>query len=271
MFQLHFGKRLFKTAVAVFITAQICYLLNWPMIFAVIAAIVSIEPTVNDSIRKGVIRLPSAAIGAAFAMIFDALLGPQPLTFTLSALATIYVCNLLRWNHTIVISTLTAVNMISISEAHFLIEFLVRLGTTMTGIVVSAAVNYLLFRPNYSIELRALLNKTSLCILNHAHQVLNKQAESVNTATITASLNRIQSLLDYHISDYRFTRMSYAALREIVRARRSLQLIRRVLFYMETATESKDANERTQCLQLLATAVQKLDSTHLAFPNSTLA
>lgn len=119
MFQFQIGKRLFKTAVAVFITAQICYFLNWPMIFAVITAIVTIEPTVDDSIRKGLIRFPAAAIGAAFAMIFDAWLGPQPLTFMLSALSTIYVCNLFRWNQAIIVSTLTAVNMIYVSEGHF--------------------------------------------------------------------------------------------------------------------------------------------------------
>ncbi len=77
--QFQIGKRLIKTAVAVFMTAQICYLLNWPMIFAVITAIVTVEPTVDASIRKGLIRFPAAAIGAAFAMIFEAWLGPQPL------------------------------------------------------------------------------------------------------------------------------------------------------------------------------------------------
>lgn len=258
MFHFHFGKRLFKTAVAVFITAQICYMLNWPMIFAVISAMVTIEPTVNASIRKGIIRFPAAAIGAAFAMIFDAWLGPQPITFMLSALSTIYVCNLLRWNHAIVVSTLTAVNMIHVSEANFLMEFVIRLGTTITGIVVSAAVNYLLFRPEYLSELKANMSETYPRILNQARQVLDRQVQTINVRPITASLDKMQTLFDYHISDIRFRKTPFAELRELVRLRQNLQFLRRTLTYMETAVHSKDENERTLCYQLLATTVKLL-------------
>lgn len=258
MFQFQFGKRLFKTAVAAFITAQICYLLNWPMIFAVIAAIVSIEPTVDASIRKGIIRFPAAALGAAFAMIFDAWLGPQPLTFMLSVLSTIYVCNLLRWNHAIVISTLTSVNMISVSEGDFLMEFVVRLGTTITGIVVSAAVNYLLFRPEYLSEIKTTMTNTYTCIVNQARQVLDKQVRTVNVDSITASLNSIQRLLEYQFSDIRYKKRSIAELRELIRIQQNLRLLRRIVFYMETAVISKDENERTECYRLLATRVRQL-------------
>lgn len=258
MFQFQFGKRLFKTAVAAFITAQICYMLNWPMIFAVISAIVSIEPTVNASIRKGIIRFPAAALGAAFAMIFDALLGPQPLTFMLSVLSTIYVCNLLRWNHAIVISTLTSVNMISVSEGDFLMEFVVRLGTTITGIVVSAVVNYILFRPEYLSEIKTSLSTTHTWIVNQAHQVLDKQARTVNVVSMTASLDNIQRLLEYQLSDIRYKKSSFTQLRELIKIKQHLLSLRRIVFYMETAVTSKDQNERTECYQLLATRLQQL-------------
>lgn len=258
MFHFQFGKRLFKTAVAVFLTAQICYLLNWPMIFAVISAMVTIEPTVDASIRKGVVRFPAAAIGAAFAMIFDAWLGPRPITFMLSALSTIYVCNLLRWNHAIVVSTLTAVNMIHVSEANYWMEFVIRLGTTITGIVVSAAVNYALFRPEYLPEVKRILSETYPNILAQARRVLDKQVQTVPALPFAASLDKMQTLLGYHISDMRFRRTSFAELREIARIRQTLQSLRRILFYMETAVNGKDEHERAQCHQLLARAVQRL-------------
>lgn len=257
MVHFHFGKRLFKTAVAVFITAQICYMLNWPMIFAVISAMVTIEPTVDASIRKGIVRFPAAAIGAAFAMIFDALLGTRPITFTLSALSTIYVCNLFRWNHAIVVSTLTAVNMIHVSEANYVLEFVIRLGTTVTGIVVSAAVNYLLFRPEYLSELKTMLSDTRPKILARARQVLDKEAKDVPALPFAASLDKMQTLLNDHIADIRYRRTAFAELREIAEIRQTLQNLRRILFYMETAVNSRDEHERTQCYRLLEGAVRK--------------
>lgn len=55
------GSRVFKTAIAIFITAWVCELLNWPPVFAVITAIVTLEPTVYDSIKKGIVRFPASA------------------------------------------------------------------------------------------------------------------------------------------------------------------------------------------------------------------
>lgn len=46
------GGRIFKTGLAVFITAVICEILNWPAMFAVITAIVTIEPTAAIRLRK---------------------------------------------------------------------------------------------------------------------------------------------------------------------------------------------------------------------------
>lgn len=262
--QFQIGKRLIKTAVAVFMTAQICYLLNWPMIFAVITAIVTVEPTVDASIRKGLIRFPAAAIGAAFAMIFEAWLGPQPLTFTLSALSTIYVCNLLGWNQALVVSTLTAVNMIYVSEGHFLMEFVVRLGTTITGIVVSAAVNFILFRPNYMSELKTNLSQTYASILTQARLVLDRKVRTSDllplTASLEASLDKIQTLLEYQSADLRFKRTSFADLRKLVTIKKQLQFLRRILIYMETAVHSQDEHERTLCYQLLDSKIQKLQA-----------
>lgn len=260
MNRLYFGKRLMKTAVAVYATAQICYLLNWPIIFAVIAAIVSIEPTVNASIRRGIIRLPAAAIGAAFAMIFDAFVEFQPLAYTLSALATIYVCQLLRWNDMIVVATLTAVNMLPLTEAHFLIHFFIRVGTTMIGIVVSALVNYFLFPPDYSAELRSLLKSVSSRVLVKANCVLKQQNEPPGVKPIEADVKRMQTLLAYQLSDYRLKKTSCAALREMAQARKTLRTIRLIQLCMETIKESNKKDERNQFRELLAGAVRKLSS-----------
>ncbi|MEH7584490.1 aromatic acid exporter family protein, partial [Priestia megaterium] len=64
------GGRIIKTGIAVFLTALICQAIGWPYMLAVITAIVTIEPTAADSIKKAFIRFPASAIGAAFAMLY---------------------------------------------------------------------------------------------------------------------------------------------------------------------------------------------------------
>ncbi len=56
----HFnGSRIVKTGIAIFLTAVICEWFNWPPVFAVITAIVTIEPTVSDSIKNGLVSFPA--------------------------------------------------------------------------------------------------------------------------------------------------------------------------------------------------------------------
>ncbi len=52
------GNRVIKTGIAVFFTALICNWFDFPPTFAVITAIVTIEPTVTDSIKKRACPFP---------------------------------------------------------------------------------------------------------------------------------------------------------------------------------------------------------------------
>src|SRR5699024_9728679 len=103
------GVRVIKTGVAIFFTALICQLLGWPPVFAVITAIVTLEPTVSDSIKKGLIRFPASAIGSAYAVLFIALFGNSPITYTLAAVFTIVTSYKLKLHAGLIVSTV--VNM----------------------------------------------------------------------------------------------------------------------------------------------------------------
>ncbi|MFD1362533.1 FUSC family protein [Lentibacillus salinarum] len=162
------GSRVVKTGVAIFITAWICVLLNWPPVFAVITAIVTIEPTVSDSIKKGIVRFPASAIGSAYAVLFISLFGNSPLTYTLAAVFTITTCFRLKLHAGLVVATLTSVAMVEVIHTNVLISFFIRLGTTTIGLVVSTAVNLFVLPPDYTKEiskkLQAVANKIGVTI-----------------------------------------------------------------------------------------------------------
>lgn len=143
------GGRIVKTGVAVFLTAIICYALNWPPVFAVITAIVTLEPTVSDSIKKGIVRFPASVIGSGYAVILISLFGNTAITYTLAAVLTIATCFKLNLHAGLLVATLTAVTMVEVIESNYLIAFLTRLGTTTIGLSVSTGVNMFVLPPNY--------------------------------------------------------------------------------------------------------------------------
>ena len=144
-----FGRRMIKTAIAVFLTAIICLSFQLPAKFAVIAAIVTIEPTASDSIRKGVIRFPASAIGAAFAVFFAYLAGDSVISYTGAAFLTILTCQKLKLHDGILVATLTSVAMIPDIEGMFILSFLYRLGTTFIGLSVASFINFFVLPPKF--------------------------------------------------------------------------------------------------------------------------
>ena len=188
------GSRILKTGIAIFLTASICLWFGWPPVFAVITAIVTIEPTVSDSIKKGLVRFPASAIGSAFAVLFITLFGNSPITYTLAAVFTILVCYKLKLHAGLLVATLTSVAMVEVIHDHVLISFFIRLGTTTVGLLVSTAVNMLIFPPNYrtdilknieSISRRAgrLLEHTFHTVLFEGDANLQKDQELVKRLT----------------------------------------------------------------------------------------
>lgn len=154
------GGRVLKTGLAVFITALICELLDWPPMFAVITAIVTIEPTAADSIKKAYVRFPASAIGAAFSVVFNFAFGDSPITYMLVAVATIIACHRLHLQDGALVAVLTGVAMVSTVHDHYLSSFFVRLGTTLTGLTVSTLVNLLVIKPDYSKTIKSKIQQS---------------------------------------------------------------------------------------------------------------
>ncbi|WP_416150501.1 FUSC family protein [Salipaludibacillus sp. HK11] len=176
------GSRILKTGIAVFITSMICLAFDLPAIFAVITAIVTIEPTTHDSIRKGLVRFPASAIGAALAAGSVYFLGESPLTYTIAATCTIILCQKFKLYEGTLVATLTSVAMIPDLQNYLLLSFLIRLGTTSIGITVSTLVNVLILPADYldNIELR------------------NQQHIEQIKKTLNESFQRLTSIRDHH-------------------------------------------------------------------------
>ncbi|WP_033541748.1 FUSC family protein [Planococcus sp. CAU13] len=239
----HFnGSRIIKTGLAIFITATICLWFGWPPVFAVITAIVTIEPTVSDSIKKGIVRFPASAIGSAFAVLFITLFGNAPITYTLAAVATILVCYKLNLHAGLLVATLTSVAMVEVIHDHFLISFFIRLGTTTIGLVVSTAVNMLIFPPDYrrdilksiqSISERAgtLLEHTFHTVLFDSDADLKEDRELVKQ--LTSKIQKTEQLIHFQRGEFSLYSRVRKREAELLMAERQLLFLHNLEFHLD--------------------------------------
>lgn len=232
------GGRIFKTGLAVLITAAICELLDWPAMFAVITAIVTIEPTAEDSIKKAFIRFPASAIGAGFAVLFTYLFGDSPISYTLVSLCTIIACTKLKLHDGLIIATLTGVAMITTVHDEYLSSFFIRLGTTSTGLIVSSIINMLVIPPNYSASIttgfQTLLSNTGKLFLlrgenlspQHEREIVEKFEKLLN------ELERIKRLYHYQQQEWKYHRFHREQFREMTYFSKKLALLEQMIFHI---------------------------------------
>lgn len=206
------GRRIIKTGVAVLITAWLCELLNWPAVFAVITAIVTIEPTISDSVKKGIVRFPASAIGSAYAVTFISLFGNSPITYTLAAVLTIFTCYKLKLHDGLLVATLTAVAMIEVIHDHFFIAFLIRLGTTTIGLVVSTFVNMFVLPPNYKDQITHNIEKISHLTAHMLKKIyteiledkLNHDHLSIELTKLKNMISSTSKLIQFQKGEYKY-------------------------------------------------------------------
>ncbi|MEK4030393.1 aromatic acid exporter family protein [Pseudobacillus sp. FSL P4-0506] len=233
------GSRIIKTGTAVFITAIICEALNWPPVFAVITAIVTIEPTVAASIQKGLIRFPASIIGAAYAMLFTYLFGHSALTFTLAAVLTIFTCSKLKLDAGLLVATLSAIAMIEVTEAHFAQAFFTRLGTTSIGLIVSTLVNLFIMPPDYSAEiskkLHVLHTKTSRLLIDTVDALLEeKHADSFKFIYQSDQhlFEKTETLCHFQREEWRYHRSTQEERRKVHFHVKKLETLRQIHFHL---------------------------------------
>ena len=234
------GGRVLKTGIAVFITALICDLLGWPPMFAVITAIVTIEPTAADSIRKAYVRFPASAIGAAFSVVFNFAFGHSPLTYMLVAVTTIIACYRLRLQDGALVAILTGVAMVSTVHDHYLSSFFIRLGTTLTGLTVSTLVNLLVIRPDYSrsikTKIQQLILETGSLIEDRGteitkHQPLHRETKA-DFQKILKNMEGIETLCKYQKKEWKLHQFDRKDMRNIHYEFKKLTILRQIHYHV---------------------------------------
>ncbi|MET3683682.1 uncharacterized membrane protein YgaE (UPF0421/DUF939 family) [Alkalibacillus flavidus] len=235
------GSRVIKTGLAIFITAFICDQLGWPPVFAVITAIVTIEPTVSQSIKKGLVRFPASAIGSFYAVLFITLFGHAPITYALAAVLTIMTTYRLKLYSGLLVATLTSVAMIDVIHANVILSFFIRLGTTTIGLVVSTLINLFILPPDYSQDIKLKLNnmaeRTGNAVEQIFHRYLINHMDKYYCQTtlddLTEDVLKIESLIEYQKDEAKYHPLTADERDDLHRSERQLTRIKLMIYHMD--------------------------------------
>ncbi|RSK26155.1 aromatic acid exporter family protein [Bacillus sp. HMF5848] len=148
------GARILKTGIAITMSLYLATLLQLPTpVFAGIAAIFAIQPSIYRSYLSVIEQVQANVIGAFFAIMFVLLFGNDPFVIGLTAIIVIAINIRLKTESTIAVAVVTVVAIMQSPGDHFIQFALVRFSTVMLGVFSAFAVNLIFIPPKYEHKL----------------------------------------------------------------------------------------------------------------------
>ncbi len=157
--EIHIGMRIWKTVIAVFLCAVLGLIFDIHPFYSMIAAILCMQATTSESVKKGVIRCIGTFIGGLAAVIILLIIDFTPLVpFSLLYYVLISLCIAPVIYLTVMINRessafIACVVFLSIVLSHFDTEnhyffALQRMLETIAGIIIALVINRVIKNPD---------------------------------------------------------------------------------------------------------------------------
>ncbi|WP_040206468.1 FUSC family protein [Neobacillus jeddahensis] len=148
------GARILKTGIAIVLSLYLGLLLNSPSpVFAGIAAIFAIQPTIYRSYLTIIEQVQGNLIGALLAVIFVLILGNHIIVIGLAAIIVIIINLKLKLENTIGLSLVTLISIMETQSGSFIQFAGIRFTTIMIGVFSAFLVNLVFMPPKYENKL----------------------------------------------------------------------------------------------------------------------
>ena len=233
------GGRVIKTGIAVFLTVLVCEFFNIPTIFAVITAIVTIEPTATDSIKR---TDSFSSFNNWISICNDFHIFPRSSGAFLCVSSDVYnrYMSKLKLHAGTLVATLTAVAMIPITADHYFTAFLIRLATTSTGIIVSTLVNFFILPPHY---VKTISGCTEELFVKTAHimeewlnaliegKVITKETAH-NLSKVNLLLHKAVQFVQYEQKDWKYHRHTKRN-EKFLLVQKQLHLLQQIIYHID--------------------------------------
>ncbi|WHY87554.1 aromatic acid exporter family protein [Neobacillus novalis] len=148
------GARILKTGIAIVLALYLSQLFHSPSpVFAAIAAIFAIQPTIYRSYLTIIEQIQGNIIGALLAVILVLLLGNHFIVIGLAAIIVIIINLKLKLENTIGLSLVTLISIMETQSGSFIQFAGIRFSTIMIGVFSAFIVNLVFIPPKYENKL----------------------------------------------------------------------------------------------------------------------
>lgn len=148
------GARILKTGIAIILSLFLSQFFQLPSpVFAAIAAIFAIQPTIYRSFLSIIEQVQGNAIGAVIAVIFVLLFGNDMFIIGLAAIVVITINLKLKIENTIGLALVTMIIIMETPSDEFIQFALIRFSTIMLGVLSAFIVNLVFIPPRYEKKL----------------------------------------------------------------------------------------------------------------------
>ncbi|MBT2758634.1 aromatic acid exporter family protein [Mesobacillus foraminis] len=148
------GARILKTGIAIILALFLAQFLELPSpVFAGIAAIFAVQPTIYRSYLTVIEQIQGNLIGAVIAVVFVLTLGNNFFIVGLAAILVITLNLKLRLENTISLSLVTLIAIMETPGEEFIGFAMIRFSTIMLGVAAAFIVNLVFLPPRYENKL----------------------------------------------------------------------------------------------------------------------
>ncbi len=225
-----------------------------PPVFAAIAAVISIQPSVYRSITTFVEQIKANTTGAVIAVVVSLLIGTSPLAVGFTVIAVIFTNLLLKYEKSISISVLTAIAIMESANGSFIEFALQRFALIIIGMLAATLINALFIPPKHEGKISRLIAKTNdqltflLIDRNQANYVTRK--EEINN-----NLKTLEDLFDVYQEEVFFRKYPYHKKRDLITYKRMISLFKKEMKLLRQMKRIKDETAISAMDQKLASLV----------------
>ncbi len=191
------GARILKTGVAIVLALFLADLLNLPTtIFAGIAAIFAIQPSIYRSYLRIIDQTQGNIIGAVVAITFVLLFGHQLVMIGVAAVVIILIMNKLNLEKSTSMALVMMIAIMEIQDDAFLSYALLRFITVTIGVLSAFLVNLLFMPPKYETKLFQSIYQAQDEIIRWTRLAGRQAAERIATKKAIANLKDLLTEID---------------------------------------------------------------------------
>lgn len=191
------GARVLKTGVAIVFALFIAELLKVPApVFAGIAAIFAIQPSIYRSYLTIIEQIQGNVIGATIAIIFGLMFGHQIVAIGIASIIVIGIMMKLKLEKAITLAIVTLIVIMEYQGDNFMQFALIRFGTVMIGVFAAFIVNLLFVPPKYEVKLFNAINTLQDDIIRWTRLAVRQASGHSSTKSAVKKLQSRMSEID---------------------------------------------------------------------------